>query len=70
MVAPLNKNKMSDEDRLNYLHNELEQLIIKQRRFAQDTVRDADDIAFYQKCNSYFIAQIKQEIQQLQHSTK
>jgi len=61
---------MSDEDRLNYLHNELEQLIIKQRRFAQDTVRDADDIAFYQKCNSYFIAQIKQEIQQLQHSTK
>tara|TARA_A100001201_G_C4020053_1_gene180306 strand:- start:367 stop:579 length:213 start_codon:yes stop_codon:yes gene_type:complete len=70
-MYPLNRKiKMSDEDRLNYLHNELEQLIIKQKRFAKDTVRNAEDIAFYQKCNSYFISQIKQEIQQLQHRTK
>ena len=61
---------MSDEDRLNYLQTELEQLIIKSKRFASDTMRDADDIAFYQKCNTYFIARIKQDIQQLQHNTK
>ena len=70
-MYPLNRiKKMSDEDRLNYLHNELDQLIIKQKRFAVDKVRDPKDIAFYQKCNTYFIAQIKQEIQQLQHRTK
>jgi len=70
-MYPLNRTKkMSNEDRLDYLHKELDQLMIKQKRFASDTIRDADDIAFYQKCNSYFISQIKQEIQQLQHNTK
>ena len=70
-MYPLNRKiKMSDEDRLNYLQTELEQLIIKSKRFASDTMRDADDIAFYQKCNTYFIARIKQDIQQLQHNTK
>jgi hypothetical protein len=61
---------MCDQDRLDYLHRELEQLNIKSKRFSLDTVRDADDIAFYQKCNTYFIAQIKQEIAQLQHHTR
>jgi hypothetical protein len=70
-MYPLNRTKkMSNEDRLNYLQTELKQLMIKQKRFASDTMRDADDIAFYQKCNSYFISRIKQDIQQLQHNTK
>lgn len=70
-MYPLNRTKkMSDEDRLNYLQTELQQLLVKKKRFASDTMRDADDIAFYQKCNSYFILRIKQDIQQLQHRTK
>ena len=70
-MYPLNRIKrMSDQDRLDYLHQELEQLNIKSKRFSLDTVRDADDIAFYQKCNTYFISRIKQDIQQLQHRTR
>ena len=70
-MYPLNRiKKLSDQDRLNYLQTELQQLLVKKKRFASDTMRDADDIAFYQKCNTYFIARIKQDIQQLQHNTK
>ena len=68
MVAPLNKNKMSDQDRLNYLHNELEQLLIKQQRFEKDPIRDPDDIAFYLKCNQHHIDAVEQHIHQLQQT--
>ena len=66
MVAPLNKNKMSPEDRLNYLYNELEQLHIKQQRYERDKIRPKDDIAFYIKCNEHFLQRIKEEIKQLE----
>jgi len=70
MVAPLSKKRMSDEDRLNYLNNELEALKQKQKRFSQDKVRLQEDLDFYTKCNDHYIHQIKQEIAQLQQKTK
>ena len=66
MVAFLNKKKMSPEDRLNYLHNELEQLLIKQKRYQSDQVRDKDDLAWYMKCNQHYIQAITKEIKQLE----
>jgi hypothetical protein len=62
MVAPLNKKKMSHEDRLNYLHNELDQLKIKKQRYQQDSLRPKKDLEFYIKCNDYFLEKIQQEI--------
>ena len=70
MVAPLHpKKRMSDEDRLGYLLNELEALKEKQKRFSQDTVRSREDLDFYTKCNEHYIHQIKREIAQLQQKT-
>ena len=57
---------MSDEDRLNYLKNELEQLHIKAKRFKQDKLRPAEDIAFYIKCNEYFLQSVTDEIRKLE----
>ena len=57
---------MSDEDRLNYLHNELKELNIKKRRFQKDPIRDPEDIAFYLKCNQHHIDAVEQDIHQLQ----
>ena len=65
-MVKLNSSKMSDEDRLNYLHNELEELNIKKRRFQKDPVRDPEDIAFYLKCNQHHIDAVEQDIHQLQ----
>jgi hypothetical protein len=65
-MVKLNRSKMSDEDRLNYLHNELEELKIKKRRFQKDPVRDPEDIAFYLKCNQHHIDAVEQDIHQLQ----
>ena len=53
---------MIDQDRLNYLYNELEELKIKKRRFEKDTVRDPEDIAFYLKCNQHHIDAVEQDI--------
>lgn len=70
-MYPLNRiKKMSDEDRLNYLMNELEALKEKQRRFANDRVRPQEDLDFYTKCNDHYIDQIQREISQLQQKTK
>jgi len=57
---------MSDEDRLNYLKNELEQLQIKAKRFKQDKIRPKEDIAFYIKCNEHFLQRVIDEIQLLE----
>ena len=57
---------MSTEDRLNYLYNELEQLQIKAKRFKQDKVRPAEDIAFYIKCNEHFLQSVTEEIRKLE----
>jgi hypothetical protein len=65
-MVKLNSGKMSDEDRLNYLYNELEELNIKKRRFQKDPVRDPEDIAFYLKCNQHHIDAVEQDIHQLQ----
>ena len=65
-MVKLNSSKMSDEDRLNYLYNELEELNIKKRRFQKDPVRDPEDIAFYLKCNQHHIDAVEQDIHQLQ----
>ena len=65
-MVKLNSIKMSDEDRLNYLHNELKELNIKKRRFQKDPVRDPEDIAFYLKCNQHHIDAVEQDIHQLQ----
>lgn len=65
-MVKLNSSKMSDEDRLNYLYNELEELNIKKRRFQKDPVRDPEDIAFYLKCNQHHIDAVEQNIHQLQ----
>lgn len=65
-MYPLSKNKMSAEDRLNYLYNELEQLQIKSKRYQQDTLRPRDDIAFYIKCNEHFIQCVTEEIKLLE----
>ena len=65
-MVKLNRSKMSDEDRLNYLYNELEELNIKKRRFQKDPVRDPEDIAFYLKCNQHHIDAVEQNIHQLQ----
>ena len=65
-MVKLNSGKMSDEDRLNYLYNELEELKIKKRRFQKDPVRDPEDIAFYLKCNQHHIDAVEQDIHQLQ----
>ena len=65
-MVKLNRSKMSDEDRLNYLYNELEELNIKKRRFQKDPVRDPEDIAFYLKCNQHHIDAVEQDIHQLQ----
>ena len=65
-MVKLNSSKMSDEDRLNYLHNELKELNIKKRRFQKDPVRDPEDIAFYLKCNQHHIDAVEQDIHQLQ----
>lgn len=58
---------MSDEDRLNYLKNELEQLQIKAKRFKQDKLRPAEDIAFYIKCNEHFLQRVTDEIELLEN---
>lgn len=65
-MVKLNSSKMSDEDRLNYLHNELKELNIKKRRFQKDPIRDPEDIAFYLKCNQHHIDAVEQDIHQLQ----
>ena len=65
-MVKLNRSKMSDEDRLNYLYNELEALNIKKRRFQKDPGRDPEDIAFYLKCNQHHIDAVEQDIHQLQ----
>lgn len=65
-MVKLNSSKMSDEDRLNYLYNELEELNIKKRRFQKDPIRDPEDIAFYLKCNQHHIDAVEQDIHQLQ----
>lgn len=65
-MVKLNRGKMSDEDRLNYLYNELEELNIKKRRFQKDPIRDPEDIAFYLKCNQHHIDAVEQDIHQLQ----
>ena len=65
-MVKLNRSKMSDEDRLNYLYNELEELNIKKRRFQKDPIRDPEDIAFYLKCNQHHIDAVEQDIHQLQ----
>lgn len=62
MVGHFGKRKMTPEDRLNYLHNELEQLLIKQKRYQSDQVRDKDDLAWYMKCNQHYIQAITKEI--------
>lgn len=67
MVSPLSpKKRMTDEDRLNYLINELEALKEKQKRFKKDTVRPREDLDFYTKCNNHYINQIQIEISKLQ----
>ncbi len=68
MVAPLHKTKMTPEDRLGYLKNELEQLLIKQRRYQSDRVRPKDEIEWYIKCNQHYIAKVKEEISELSRS--
>jgi len=69
MVAPLQKSKkMTPEDRLGYLENELEQLLIKQRRYQSDRVRPKEDLAFYIKCNQHYINVVKKEISELKAS--
>ena len=65
MVAPLNKNRMSPEDRLNYLYNELEQLLIKQKRYKTDKVRPKEDLEWYMKCNQHYIDVVQEEIKKL-----
>ena len=57
---------MSDEDRLNYLKNELEQLQIKAKRFKQDKIRPKEDIAFYIQCNEHFLQRVTDEIKLLE----
>jgi len=70
MVAPLHKNKMTDEDRLGYLLNELDALKTKQVRFANDRVRSKEDLDFYSKCNNHYINQIQIEISNLKQKLK
>ena len=65
-MVKLDPKRMSDEDRLKYLHKEFEELNIKKIRFQQDKVRDPEDIAFYLKCNQHHIEVIRQHIHQLQ----
>ncbi len=65
MVAPLNRNKMSPEDRLNYLYNELEQLLVKQKRYKTDKVRPKEDLEWYMKCNQHYIDIVEEEIKKL-----
>jgi hypothetical protein len=65
MVSPLHKKKMSDEDRIGYLKNELEQLQIKQRRYQSDKVRPKEDLDWYIKCNEHYIIKVKEEIETL-----
>tara|TARA_R100000231_G_scaffold74072_1_gene57979 strand:- start:207 stop:422 length:216 start_codon:yes stop_codon:yes gene_type:complete len=68
MVAPLNKTKMTPEDRLGYLENELEQLLIKQKRYQTDKVRPREDLDWYMKCNQHYIDVVKKEISELKAS--
>ncbi len=68
MVAPLHKTKMTPEDRLGYLKNELEQLNIKQRRYKSDRVRPKDEIEWYIKCNEHYIEKVRKEISELKAS--
>lgn len=68
MVAPLHKSKMTPEDRLGYLQNELEQLNIKQRRYRSDRVRPKEDLDWYIKCNEHYIIKVKEEISELSRS--
>ncbi len=65
-MVKLDPKRMIDQDRLNYLHNEIEELKIKKRRFEKDKVRDPEDIAFYLKCNQHHIDAVEQDIHQLQ----
>ena len=65
MVAPLHNKKMTPEDRLGYLKNELEQLLIKQRRYQTDKVRPKEDLDWYIKCNEHYIIKVKEEIHTL-----
>lgn len=62
------KNKMTPQDRLGYLENELEQLEIKQRRYKSDQIRPKDDLAFYIKCNQHYMDSVKKEISELKAS--
>jgi hypothetical protein len=66
LMVKLDPTRMSDQDRLNYLHNELEELVIKKKRFEKDPIRDPEDIAFYLKCNQHHIDAVKEHIHQLQ----
>ncbi len=68
MVAPLHRSKMTPEDRLGYLQNELEQLNIKQRRYRSDRVRPKEDLDWYIKCNEHYIIKVKKEISELSRS--
>lgn len=65
MVGLFRKTKMSDEDRLGYLQNELEQLRIKQRRYQTDKVRPREDLDWYIKCNQHYIEVVSEEIKEL-----
>lgn len=62
------KNKMTPQDRLGYLENELEQLLIKQKRYQTDKVRPREDLDWYMKCNQHYIDAIKKEISELKAS--
>ena len=62
------KNKMTPHDRLGYLENELEQLLIKQKRYQSDKVRPREDLDWYMKCNQHYIDAIKKEISELKAS--
>jgi hypothetical protein len=56
---------MSPEDRLNYLYNELEQLLVKQKRYKTDKVRPKEDLEWYMKCNQHYIDIVEEEIKKL-----
>lgn len=67
MVNHFGKKKMSPEDRLNYLYNELEQLKVKQKRYQTDKVRPKEDLDWYIKCNAHYINVVEEEIKILEN---
>ena len=59
---------MTPQDRLGYLENELEQLLIKQKRYQTDKVRPREDLDWYINCNQHYIDAVKKEISELKAS--